>query len=315
MNILDVLTQLRDDLKEWTTNNILSLKNYVDRTRFSGKYDDLTNKPDIDAKIDNAKNTLQESINEINKDIETIDDSLSEANENIEQIMNVDIANMQSSITDLNNVIYPHESNVVVHITNEERATWNNKAEKSEIPTKVSELDNDANYLTQHQSLAGLASETYVDNAIADLVDSSPEAMNTLKELSSALKDDPNHTETMLTEIGKKANTADLHKVATSGSYDDLINKPTIPTANDLLSDTQKNQISTAYTHSQAAHAPSNAQKNSDITKAEIEAKLIGSITSHNHDGQYCTKSELENIASRAITTAEIDSAFSAVGL
>ena len=39
----------------------------------------------------------------------------------------------------------------------------------------------------------------------------------------------------------------------------------------------------TAYTHSQAAHAPSNAQKNSDITKAEIEAKLTGVITSHTH--------------------------------
>ena len=39
----------------------------------------------------------------------------------------------------------------------------------------------------------------------------------------------------------------------------------------------------TAYTHSQAAHAPSNAQKNSDITKAEIEAKLTGTISSHAH--------------------------------
>ena len=39
----------------------------------------------------------------------------------------------------------------------------------------------------------------------------------------------------------------------------------------------------TAYNHSQAAHAPSNAQKNSDITKAEIEAKLIGTITTHKH--------------------------------
>ena len=38
-----------------------------------------------------------------------------------------------------------------------------------------------------------------------------------------------------------------------------------------------------AYDHSQAAHAPSNAQKNSDITKAEIEAKLTGAITSHTH--------------------------------
>ena len=56
-----------------------------------------------------------------------------------------------------------------------------------------------------------------------------------------------------------------------------------------------------AYTHSTSAHAPSDAQKNSDITKAEIEAKLIGnitthehnkySLTSHNHDESYANKS------------------------
>jgi len=39
----------------------------------------------------------------------------------------------------------------------------------------------------------------------------------------------------------------------------------------------------TAYDHSQSAHAPINAQKNSDITKAEIEAKLTGPITTHTH--------------------------------
>lgn len=38
-----------------------------------------------------------------------------------------------------------------------------------------------------------------------------------------------------------------------------------------------------AFTHSQSAHAPSNAQKNSDITKSEIEAKLTGEITTHTH--------------------------------
>lgn len=38
-----------------------------------------------------------------------------------------------------------------------------------------------------------------------------------------------------------------------------------------------------AYNHSQVEHAPANAQKNSDITKAEIEDKLTGTITSHNH--------------------------------
>lgn len=37
--------------------------------------------------------------------------------------------------------------------------------------------------------------------------------------------------------------------------------------------------------HVVSAHAPSNAQKNSDITKAEIEAKLTGEISSHSHAG------------------------------
>jgi hypothetical protein len=38
-------------------------------------------------------------------------------------------------------------------------------------------------------------------------------------------------------------------------------------------------------THLASAHAPANAQKNSDITKAEIEAKLTGELTSHTHPG------------------------------
>ena len=38
-----------------------------------------------------------------------------------------------------------------------------------------------------------------------------------------------------------------------------------------------------AYDHSQVVHAPSNAQKNSDITKVEIESKLTGSIITHTH--------------------------------
>lgn len=40
-----------------------------------------------------------------------------------------------------------------------------------------------------------------------------------------------------------------------------------------------------AYDHSQAAHASTAAQKNSDITKEEIEAKLTGVIASHTHAG------------------------------
>ena len=52
----------------------------------------------------------------------------------------------------------------------------------------------------------------------------------------------------------------------------------------------------TAYTHSQAVHAPSNAQKNSDITKSEIEAKLTGNITTHTHSA-YAASSHTHSYA------------------
>src|SRR5699024_240258 len=70
----------------------------------------------------------------------------------------------------------------------------------------------------------------------------------------------------------------------------------------------------TAYNHSQAAHAPSNAQKNSDITKAEIEAKLTGAITTHthnyaasnhNHNGVYARK-YAANIGNGTSTTIKV---------
>ena len=63
----------------------------------------------------------------------------------------------------------------------------------------------------------------------------------------------------------------------------------------------------TAYTHSQSAHAPSNAQKNSDITKAEIEAKLTGSITSHTHD--YSTSDHTHNYAAASTAGGSATSA------
>lgn len=53
----------------------------------------------------------------------------------------------------------------------------------------------------------------------------------------------------------------------------------------------------TAYDHSQTAHAPANAQKNSDITKAEIEAKLTGAITTHTHS-QYIESSKFQVVES-----------------
>lgn len=51
---------------------------------------------------------------------------------------------------------------------------------------------------------AGLATETYVDTKVTDLVNTAPEALDTLNELAAALGDDPNFATTVLNQLGNK---------------------------------------------------------------------------------------------------------------
>ena len=93
----------------------------------------------------------------------------------------------------------------------------------------LSDLTNDAGYIDS-TALVGLASETYVDNAVAGLVDTAPAALDTLNELAAALGDDPNFATTISNAVGLKANSADLATVATTGAYSDLTGTPTLAT-------------------------------------------------------------------------------------
>ena len=157
--------------------------------------------------------------------------------------------------------------------------THSSYALANSIPTKVSQLENDSKFLTTHQSLAGLATETFVNTAVAGIVDSAPAALDTLKELSTALGDDPNFATTVATNIGGKVDKVDGMGL----------------THNDLT-DALKSGYDSAATHANTAHAPSNAQKNSDITKAEIEAKLTGDISTHTHS-RYATQADLDAVS------------------
>lgn len=53
-------------------------------------------------------------------------------------------------------------------------------------------------------SLSGYATETYVNTAVSNLVDSSPTTLDTLNELAAALGDDPNFATTVSNSIGGK---------------------------------------------------------------------------------------------------------------
>lgn len=99
-------------------------------------------------------------------------------------------------------------------------------------------------------SLTGYASETYVDTAISNLVDTAPTTLDTLNELAAALGDDPNFATTITNSLGNKADSSSLATVATSGDYNDLTNLPTIPTNNNQL--TNGAGYITGYTVTQA---------------------------------------------------------------
>ena len=81
--------------------------------------------------------------------------------------------------------------------------TVNGKALTANITLSASDVGALPN-TTQIPSIDGLATETYVDNKVAGLVDSAPTTLDTLNELAAALGDDPNFATTVATQIGNK---------------------------------------------------------------------------------------------------------------
>ena len=179
---------------------------------------------------------------------------------------------------------------------------------EAEVDDMISELNSS---ITTAQTNAVSSAKTYTDSAISNLIDSAPDAMNTLNELASAITDHQEvydaYVASVSAELANKASSTHTHTAEDVGaraedwvpSWSEVTDKPS--TFAPILGTTSTTAYRgdhglIAYNHSQAAHAPSNAQKNSDITKAEIEAKLTGSITSHNHDGSYYTEAEVDEL-------------------
>ena len=67
---------------------------------------------------------------------------------------------------------------------------------------------------TSQVSLSGYATETYVGNAIANLVNSAPATLDTLSELSNALANDASYSTTITNALANKLSTSDFISTA-----------------------------------------------------------------------------------------------------
>ena len=230
-------------------------------------------------------------------------------------------------------------------VTDEEKTTWNSKSNfsgsyndltnKPSIPTKVSELLND-NEFTTPSEVSSLISE-----AIEDKVTKS-ELSGEVSTINEALKGKSNegHTHSFDNLINKPIIPTKISELTNDSSYatesyvvnkiaeaslsgDGDIDLSGYATKDELFAkvdkvvgkglstndftDDLKNNYDTAYTHSQSAHAPSNAQKNSDITKTEIETKLTGNITTHTHNQYLTSHQDISGLATKSELDDKVD--------
>ena len=159
-----------------------------------------------------------------------------------------------------NKYIHPstHRANIIEQdsnhrfVTDEEKSKWNSKVDSNQLHThsnkntldKITEQnltswDNKSDFSGSYNDLTdkpnipsidGLATESYVNSKVIEIVDSAPESLNTLGKISMALENNPNFADSMISKINKKASmdyvTSELNKkvnienyVATENNY------------------------------------------------------------------------------------------------
>ena len=85
---------------------------------------------------------------------------------------------------------------------------------------------------TLRQLLGDIPSAASIQAEIDKIIKDAPEALDTLKEIDDYIT--VNGYNNLSEAINSKANTSDLKAVATTGSYNDLTNKPTFKTINSI---------------------------------------------------------------------------------
>jgi hypothetical protein len=103
-------------------------------------------------------------------------------------------------------------------------------------------------------SLTGYATETYVSNTIANLVNSAPALLDTLGEIANAIGNDANFTTTITNSLSNKLNTSDFSNTANSWGANYLPNYSGNISANFFIGNgSQLTGLPAGYTDSNVA--------------------------------------------------------------
>ena len=188
------------DLSNYFTKSEINtmFAKYYTQSEIDNIFDGYYTKTEVDGKLDlKADKSDTYSKQEVDNAIANVD--VSEQLSNYETIVNhnADKALLEASIAlKVDQETFDTKEEVISKALNDLHESI------PTVPTNVSAFTNDAGYITQHQSLDNYYTKQEIDTKEQNINES----------------------------ITLKANSADLATVATSGSYDDLSNKPTIPT-------------------------------------------------------------------------------------
>lgn len=168
-----------------------------------------------------------------------------------------------------------------------EKETWNAKSNfsgsyndltnKPTIPTTTEQLTNNSDFATNKS----------VDDKLANLVDSAPEALNTLGELATAMQEYEDAYDALLETVGKKA------------SREELVGQK-IETGGEIFNDYESNQATGEYSHAEgtatvasgiASHAEGYntvaSGKGASSSGAAMQSGLLGSNITVSTDIDY----------------------------
>ena len=328
---------------EYVTDNELSKKGYATESFVANKIAEAElSGSDVDLSGLATKDELASKVDKVKGKSLMADTEI----ERLANVTNYDDTELRNSInskadkTELHN----HTNKTILdNITSENINDWNNKSEfdgnynslsnKPTIPTKVSELDNDKNYITS------IPSEYVTDTELnaKKYLTSVPSDYKTKTENDSLYQAKGNYltsyteTDPTVPSHVKNIKESDIsnwnNKSNFSGSYNDLTNKPTIPTVptkvsaftNDsgYLTNVTKSNIVSAL-----GYTPAN---NDDVTELQdeigevatdedltslfnyYEGYLNTSGTAVSHSGAGCTDFISVNVGDVFIWSGSID--------